>query len=117
MRRLYSRLRHKFFQMRPHYVNRFNSIVYEKYLPAAPQLTSDRLRYDRVVVFDHISLHRKPIRRRRFDHAHIPRAHQRHVQRPRDRRRAQRQHVHARRQFFDLLLLLDAEPLFLVDNQ
>ena len=39
------------------------------------------------------------------------------MQRPRDRRRCQRQHIHILPDLLDLLLVTHAETLFLVDDQ
>ena len=54
--------------------------------------------------------------RRRLDRAHVPRAAERQVERPRDRRRAQRKHVHQPAQHFELLFVHHAEALLLVNH-
>ena len=70
-----------------------------------------------IAVLDHIGLHRKTVFRRRFDDGQIPHAQHRHVQRARDRRRRQGQHVHIRLQPFQFLLVGYAEPLLLVHDE
>src|SRR5205809_1089757 len=53
---------------------------------------------------------------RRLDDRDVAQARQRHVQRPRDRRGAQRQDVHLEPQGAEQLLLGDTEPLLLVED-
>ena len=54
--------------------------------------------------------------RRRVDDRQVSHAGHGHLQRPRNRRRGERQDVDLRAQLLEALLVLDAEPLFLVDD-
>ena len=56
------------------------------------------------------------VRRRRLQVRDVADAQQAHVQRPRDRRGRERQHVDRRAERLEPLLVLDAEPLLLVDD-
>lgn len=117
VRRLDSRLRHERLDVVAHAVDRIDAVVDEVDLAAALHLAPDGVRDDRVVVLDDIRLHGEALGRRRLDDTHIARADKRHVQRARDWRRRERQDVDARRELADLVLLLDAEALLLVDDQ
>ena len=61
-------------------------------------------------------LDRQPVVRRRLDGAHVPRAGEREVERARNRRGAEREHVHQRAQLLELFLVQHAEPLLLVNH-
>ena len=60
--------------------------------------------------------HRQPVDRRRRDDRKFAHAGQRELQRARDRRRRERQHMHFGAQLLQPLLVLDAEMLLLVDD-
>ena len=86
-------------------------------LAAAVALAQQRLAdHDRVERRDE-GAHREPVDRRRGDDRQIAHAGQRQLQRARDRRRGQRQHMHLGAQLLELLLVRDAEMLLLVDDQ
>ena len=70
-----------------------------------------------LIELDDVGLDRQAIFRRRLDDRHVADADERHVQRARNRRRAHRQHVHLLPHLLDLLLVRDAEPLLLVDDE
>ena len=93
-----------------------HAVVQVVYLPAAGQLLADGLGHDALVVLEHISFNRLALKRRLLNCAHIADARQRHVQRAGDRRGRQRQHIDADEALFKLFLVLDAEPLLLVDD-
>ena len=86
-------------------------------LPAAIAFAQQRLADHQGIVRRHEGAHRQPIDRRRGDDREIAHAGQRQLQRARDRRRAQRQHMHLRPQLLQPLLVADAEMLLLVDDQ
>ena len=92
-------------------------VVDEVHLPAAAHLPVDRVADELVVPPDDPRLDRLPLRRRRLQVANLPDAQQRRVERPRDRRGGHRQHVHRRPQPLEPLLVLDPEPLLLVDDR
>ena len=60
--------------------------------------------------------HRVPLLGRGQDGGHLPDAGHPHLQRPRDRRGGHGEHVHLGAQPLEVLLVLDAEPLLLVDD-
>ena len=97
-------------------VNRLDVVMHEKDLPAAIQLPRNRLVNHVVVELHDIRAHREAAFRRRFDDAQIADAHQRHVQRARNRRRRERQHVHERPVLPDFFLVRHAETLLFVNN-
>jgi hypothetical protein len=61
-------------------------------------------------------LYRQAVDRRRLDERDIAQTEHRHVQRPRDGGRRQRQHVDVRLEAFDVLLLGDPEAVLLIDD-
>ena len=75
-------------------VNGADAVVQKKNLPAAVHFPLDGVADQPLVVLRHDGFHRQPVLRRRFNRAHVARAGQREIQRARNRRRAQRQHVH-----------------------
>ena len=85
-------------------------------LAAAIALAQQRLaHHDRIERRDE-GAHRQAVDRRRGDDRHFAHAGERQLQRARDRRRGQRQHVHLGAQLLELLLVGDAEMLLLVDD-
>ena len=112
-----ARLRHE----RPHplggLVDRLDAVVQEEGLAAARQLAPDRLQHEVVVVVADVGAHGAPALGRRLDDRDVAQPGQRHLQRARDRRRGQRQHVDLEPQLAQQLLLLHAEALLLVHDQ
>ena len=86
-------------------------------LSAAIMLAQQRLADHKPVERRHEGPHRQPVEWRRGDQREFAHARQRQLQRARDRRRRQRQHMHVAAQLLELFLVLDAETLFLVDDQ
>ncbi len=86
-------------------------------MTAARELVSDRAPHDFLVEPDHVGLDRQAILGRRLDDRHVADAGQRHVQRPRNRRRRHRQDVDALLELLDALLVGDAEALLFVHDQ
>ena len=97
--------------------DRFDAVVDEVDLAAARELVADRALDHRRIELDDVGLNRQAILRRRLDDRHVADADERHVQRPRNRRRRHRQHVDALAHLLDALLVRDAEPLLLVDDE
>ena len=97
--------------------NRLDPVVNEVHLPAALELVPDGVGDDVRVELDDVGLNREPILRRGLDDRHVADAHERHVQRSRNRCRAQRQHVDLPAHLLDALLVRDAEALLFVDHQ
>ncbi len=94
-----------------------DAVIYIVHLPLPGKLADDRLPDHLLVVLHDIGLDRLTLPRRLLENAHVADPHKAHVQRPRDRRRCQRQHIHILPDLLDLLLVTHAETLFLVDNQ
>ena len=99
-----------------HRLDRQHAVVQEEDLPAAVQLALDGIADDALVVLRDDGLDRQPVLRRRLDGAHVARAGERQVERARNRRGAQREHVHQLAQHLELLLVHHAEALLLVDD-
>ena len=97
-------------------VDRLDAVVQEERLPAAVVLAPDRLGDQLLVPLPHVRADRLAIGRRRRDHRDVAQPRERHVQRARDRRRRQREHVDLEPQRAQELLLGDAEALLLVDD-
>ena len=93
-----------------------NAVVQVKYLPAPPQLLSYRLGDDMVVIFQHIGLHRVAVLRRLVDDRHIPDAAHRHIQGAGDGGGGKGKDIHAALHLLEFFLLLDPEPLLLIDD-
>ena len=85
-------------------------------LAVAVQLAVDGPLDRLVVEADDAGLDRLAVRRRGFQVGDVADAQQAHVQGPRDRRGREGQDVHRRAQRLEPLLVLDAEPLLLVDD-
>ena len=80
------------------------------------QLAADGALDEWLVVIGHDGFHRQPILRRGFAGAHIARAGEGEVERARDGRGAEREHIHMRAELLEAFLVRDAEALFLVDD-
>jgi hypothetical protein len=99
-----------------HRLDRRHAVVQKEHLPASVELSLDGVAEGRLVELDDGGLDRQPVLRRRLDGAHVARACERHVQRARDRRRGEREHVHRLPQHLEFLLVQHAEALLLVDD-
>ena len=97
-------------------LDRLDPVVEVEALAAAGVLAAQGLGHQRLVVLAHVGGDRPPARRRRLDDADVAEPRERDLQRPRDRRGAHRQHVHAQPQLAQRLLLGHAEALLLVDD-
>ena len=96
--------------------DRIDVVVQEVDLPAALELAQAGFAHDAGRVLRDEGLDREAPLGRGRDHRKIAQALERHRQRPRDRRRGQRQHVDLGTQPLQLLLLPHAEAVLLVDN-
>ena len=99
-----------------HRLDRHHAVVQEENLPAAVQFALDGVADDALVVLRDDGLDGQPVVRRRLDGAHVARAGEREVKRARNRRGAQRQHVHQLAQHLELFLVQHAEALLLVNH-
>ena len=111
-----ARIRHEHLQLLLHRVDRRHAIVQEEHLTAARHLAFDRIANGALVVFDHDGLDGQTIIRRRLDRTHVPRPGKREIQRARNRRGTERQHIHERAQSFELLFMQHTEALFFINH-
>ena len=93
-----------------------DAVVDEEDLAAALDLAQDRLADEPGRRLGDVGLDRQPVLRRRLDRRQVADAGERHVQRPRDRRRRESQHVDLAPHLLEVLLVRDTEPLLLVDD-
>ena len=98
-------------------VDALHPVVEVVHLAAPAQLPADGVLDDGPVVLQHVGLHRLAVRRRLLQGGHVPQAAEGHVQRPGDGGGGEGQHVHLAAHLLQPLLVGDAEPLLLVDDQ
>ena len=94
-----------------------NEIIKIKYLTAAAKLSLYRLDNYDLVVLKHVGLNGKSVAGRFVEHRHVPDAAHSHIQRSRDRRRAERENVNVPRYLLQLFLLRYSESLLLVHDE
>ena len=92
-------------------------IIDHKDLPVARQLSIDRISEHLRAVGGVVGPHGVTIGRRGEDIGEVAGAHERELERPRDRRGGHRQRVHLGAHLPDLLLHRDAKLLLLIDDQ
>ena len=109
-------LRHEAAQLLGRLVDRLDAVVQEERLPATLVLAPDGLGDELLVPLPHVRADRLAVGRRCGDHRDVAQAGERHVQRARDRRGRQREHVDLEPQRPQELLLGDAEALLLVHD-
>ena len=97
-------------------VNVVDAVVDEVDLPFAVELAQDGMADQLRIEADDARLDGQAVLRRRLQVADVANAQKRQVQRARDGRRRQRQHVHGLPQLLEPFLVLDAEALLLVDD-
>src|SRR5581483_8188309 len=97
-------------------LDRVDAVVEIERLTLAFDLALERELHELLVVLADGRSDRAASFGRRLDDGDVAHAGERQVQRPRDRRRAQREHVHLEAQRLEQLLLRDAEPLLLVED-
>ena len=96
--------------------DRLDAVVDEEHLAAAIELARDPLLDQPVVPRLDEGEHGRPIARRRRDHRHVAQAGERLVQRARNRRGGEREHVGLELELLETLLVLHAEAMLLVDD-
>ena len=109
-----ARLRHQLVQAVVHLFNAAHAVVEEVDLSPARQLPPDGLADHVIVVFHHVGLDGQAFLRRRFQNAHVADARHAHMQRARDGRGREGQHVHAGFHVLDALLVTDAKAVLLL---
>ena len=109
-------LGHEPAELRGRVVDRGHPVVDVEDLAVAQQLAPDRGRDLLLVVGADVGQRRVPLLGRGEDRRELADAGEAHLQRARDRRRRHREHVDVRAQPGDVLLVLHAEALLLVDD-
>ena len=112
----HARRRHELLHLPRRLLDRLDAVVQIERLTVALQLALERHLDQLLVVLAHRRADRAAALGRRLDDRDVAHAGERHVQRARDRRRAQRQHVDLEAERLQELLLLDAEALLLVED-
>src|SRR5206468_2418617 len=95
---------------------RLDPVVQVERLAPAGRLPLERGLHELLVVLADVRADRAPALGWRLDDRDVAQARQRHVQRPRDRRRGQGEYVHLEPERTEQFLLRDAEPLLLVHH-
>ena len=98
-------------------VDGLHAVVHPEHLALAQQLAADRLDRDALVVLADEGEDRLAVGRRGLQQRQVADADEAHLERARDRRGRQRQHVDVGLQLLHRLLGLHAEALLLVDDQ
>ena len=112
-----ARLGHQFAHLGRDLVDGLHAVVDEVDLAAAFQFLLDGGADQLVVPGGDDRLDGHAILGRRFDHAHIAQADQRHVQRARNRRGRHGEHVDLLAQLLQALFVAHAEALLFIDDQ
>ena len=94
-----------------------DAVVDVEDLPAARELALHRLADHLLVAAGDDRAHGAAVDRRRRDEREVAQARDGHLQRARDGRRREREHVDLRAELLDALLVRDAEALLLVDDE
>ena len=110
-------LGHELAQLAGDVLDVLHPVVHEEHLALAEQLTADRLGDRPLVVLADVGEDRLALARRRVEQRQVADAGQAHLERARDRRGRQGQHVDVRLEALDRLLVADPEALLLVDDQ
>ncbi len=104
-------------QMIGHRLDCLDAIENEIDLSAAFLFAQNRFLHDCIIIFRHIRLNGVAIRRRLRQRRHVTQPRQTHVERPRNRRRRQRQDIDPRLARFPFLFLRHAETLLFIHDQ
>ena len=116
MRHSDSRLGHQFADPTRGVVDGANPVMHVEHLPVAQQFAAQRRGHLLVVVLADVGEHRVALLGRGEDGGHLTDAGQAHLQRAWDGGGAHGEHVDVAAEGFDVLLVLDAEALLLVDH-
>ena len=94
-----------------------HAVVHEEHLALAQQLAADGLGHGPLVVLADVGEDRLALGRRRVEQREVADAGEAHLERARDRRGGEREHVDVGPQLLDRLLVRHAEALLLVDDE
>ena len=97
-------------------LDRLDAVVQVEHLAAPRQLRLHGVAHQRLVVAPDDGADGQALARRRLDDAQVAGAHEREVERARDRRRAHREDVDLGAEALQALLVADAEAVLLVDD-
>ena len=100
-----ARTRHEHLDFRLHVLDVAYAVMQEEHLALPLQLALDRVADDAFVVRADERLDRDAVQRCGLDGAHVLRAHEREVERARDRRGREREHVHERPELFEFFFV------------
>ncbi len=106
------RLTHAFHRL----IDGGHTIRHVVHLTAAACLGTNGIAHYIGIVLPHVHLHRQAAFGRRHDEAHVAHAREAHLQRARDGRSREREHVHLLAQILELLFVLHAKALLLVHD-
>ncbi len=112
-----ARLGHELAHLRGDVLDVLHPVVDVEDLPLAEQLAPDRLGHRALVVLADVGQDRLALLGRRLHQGEVADAGEAHLERARDRCRREREDVDVRPQPLDLLLVLHAEALLLVDDE
>ena len=110
-------LGHERLQLGGDFPDGVHAVVHEINLAAALEFLLDGGLNQLFIPVGDYGLDRDAVFGRRFDHAHIAQADQRHVQRARDGRGRHGEHVHLLAHLLEAFFVADAEALLFVDDQ
>ena len=112
-----ARLRHELAHLFGDVLDVLHAVVHVEDLALAQQLAPDRLRHRAFVVLADVGEDRLAVLGWGLHQRQVANAGEAHLERARDRGRRQREDVDVGPQSLDLLLVLHAEPLLLVDDE
>ena len=112
-----AQIRQHLLQALRHGVDRLHAVMEIKYLSAALDFTRNGVLDQFRRVLAHDGLDRKAVHGRRLNDRERTSAHEREVERARDRRRAHGENVDGEAHLFDALLVPHAEAVLLVDHK
>ncbi len=107
---------HELVQPCLHLPDALHAVVQEEDLPAARHFSLNGLGDELLAVGGHRRLHGQAVEGGGIDGAHVARAHERYIERARDGRGGEGEHVHHAEHALELLLVAHAEALLLVDD-
>ena len=116
VRHAHARLGHHLVHALHRIIDGLHAVRYVVDLAAAVELQANRRRDHVRIVLAHVDDDRAPARWRRGDEAHIAHARNSHLHGARNRRCRKREHVDLLAQVLELLFMLHAEALLLVDD-
>ena len=111
------RLGDRFCDLRGTGVDIFHKIIQIKDLTASAKLAANGLDHNQLIVLQHVGLHGQTLTGRFVEHRDIANAAHRHIERTRNGRCRQCQHIDVLGELLELLLLRHAKSLLLVDDE